>query len=47
MEIFYKDFARSQDCSLFKAICSPDKPFGPCMVSSEGVLVPFFINMED
>ena len=34
--------ARSQDCSLFKAICSPDKPFGPCMVSSEGPCAIFY-----
>ena len=25
------------DCPLFKKICTPDNPFGPCMVSSEGV----------
>lgn len=24
------------DCSLFYKACSPDNPFGPCMVSSEG-----------
>ena len=42
VEIFYKDLQRSQDCSLFKAICSPDKPFGPCMVSSEGPCAIFY-----
>jgi hydrogenase expression/formation protein HypD len=25
-----------QDCPLFKKICSPTNPIGPCMVSSEG-----------
>lgn len=25
-----------QDCPLFKKICNPKKPIGPCMVSSEG-----------
>jgi len=25
-----------QDCPLFKKICSPQNPIGPCMVSSEG-----------
>lgn len=25
-----------QDCKLFKKACTPDKPFGPCMVSPEG-----------
>lgn len=24
------------DCSLFKTACTPEKPVGPCMVSSEG-----------
>lgn len=24
------------DCSLFKTVCNPEKPVGPCMVSSEG-----------
>ncbi len=26
----------SRDCSLFKKKCTPDRPFGPCMVSVEG-----------
>jgi len=25
-----------QDCPMFKASCRPERPFGPCMVSSEG-----------
>lgn len=25
-----------QDCKLFKKACTPNKPFGPCMVSPEG-----------
>ncbi|WP_372881707.1 hydrogenase formation protein HypD [Psychromonas sp.] len=25
-----------QDCKLFKKVCTPGKPFGPCMVSAEG-----------
>ncbi|MEE8374200.1 MAG: hydrogenase formation protein HypD, partial [Dehalococcoidia bacterium] len=24
------------DCRLFRAVCDPEKPVGPCMVSSEG-----------
>ena len=27
---------RPADCSLFKKVCSPDNPAGPCMVSGEG-----------
>jgi len=25
-----------QDCPLFRTVCSPVNPVGPCMVSSEG-----------
>ena len=25
-----------EDCSLFRVVCSPEKPLGPCMVSIEG-----------
>ena len=25
-----------QDCPLFKKLCTPTNPIGPCMVSSEG-----------
>lgn len=28
--------AESEDCPLFGSRCTPRKPFGPCMVSSEG-----------
>lgn len=28
--------ARPTDCSLFAQACTPSKPYGPCMVSSEG-----------
>jgi len=24
------------DCAFFKKVCTPEKPYGPCMVSSEG-----------
>ena len=24
------------DCSLFRLVCNPENPVGPCMVSSEG-----------
>lgn len=27
---------KPMDCPLFKKFCSPEKPFGPCMVSIEG-----------
>ncbi len=29
--------AKPTDCSLFMRDCTPEKPWGPCMVSSEGV----------
>lgn len=28
--------AKPTDCSLFMKVCTPDKPYGPCMVSLEG-----------
>ncbi len=31
-----KGALRPQQCSLFKRGCHPDRPIGPCMVSSEG-----------
>jgi hydrogenase expression/formation protein HypD len=27
---------KPQQCPMFNSVCTPDKPFGPCMVSSEG-----------
>jgi len=26
----------SKECPMFKKVCTPEKPFGPCMVSEEG-----------
>ncbi len=31
-----KGIAKPIDCKLFRIICNPEKPMGPCMVSSEG-----------
>lgn len=31
-----KGLIKPQNCPMFKKTCSPDKPFGPCMVSTEG-----------
>lgn len=31
-----KGKAQPKDCVLFKKTCTPDKPYGPCMVSAEG-----------
>ncbi len=28
--------AKPTDCPLFKNVCTPERPYGPCMVSSEG-----------
>lgn len=30
------------DCKLFGSACSPDKPVGPCMVSSEGTCAAYY-----
>jgi hydrogenase expression/formation protein HypD len=30
------------DCKLFGKVCTPDKPVGPCMVSSEGSCAAYF-----
>lgn len=32
-----KGKARPDECALFKKKCTPENPFGPCMVSQEGV----------
>jgi len=31
-----------KDCSLFGSACTPDKPVGPCMVSSEGACSTYY-----
>jgi hydrogenase expression/formation protein HypD len=33
---------KSSDCRLFKNICTPEKPQGPCMVSSEGSCAAYY-----
>ncbi len=30
------------DCLLFRVVCSPENPIGPCMVSSEGTCAAYF-----
>lgn len=32
-----------QDCQLFAKICTPEKPVGPCMVSSEGSCAAYYL----
>ncbi len=34
--------ARPVDCGLFRKVCSPRHPVGPCMVSSEGTCAAYF-----
>jgi hydrogenase expression/formation protein HypD len=34
--------AKPPDCKLFRETCSPRKPVGPCMVSSEGTCAAYF-----
>lgn len=31
-----KGLVRPDECLLFRKVCSPENPYGPCMVSSEG-----------
>jgi hydrogenase expression/formation protein HypD len=31
------------DCPLFACSCTPDEPFGPCMVSSEGTCASYYL----
>ena len=35
------------DCPLFKKVCNPDSPVGPCMVSSEGSCAAYFKYYEE
>lgn len=35
------------DCSLFRRICSPRNPVGPCMVSAEGACAAYFQYAEE
>ncbi|MCS7138728.1 MAG: hydrogenase formation protein HypD [Crenarchaeota archaeon] len=32
------------ECSLYKKVCRPDNPVGPCMVSSEGTCAAYFYS---
>jgi len=35
------------DCPLFRRICSPRNPVGPCMVSAEGACAAYFRYAEE
>jgi hydrogenase expression/formation protein HypD len=35
-----------RDCKLFKTACTPEKPVGPCMVSSEGNCAAYYLYGE-
>lgn len=35
------------DCSLFKRVCTPQSPVGPCMVSSEGTCSAYYKYADD
>jgi len=37
-----KGLMQPQGCPLFRKICNPDNPIGPCMVSSEGACNAFY-----
>jgi hydrogenase expression/formation protein HypD len=30
------------ECKLFAKVCTPEKPLGPCMVSSEGACAAYY-----
>jgi hydrogenase expression/formation protein HypD len=32
-----------RDCSLFRTVCTPANPVGPCMVSSEGSCAAYYL----
>jgi hypothetical protein len=40
---FEKDYP---DCKLFRRVCTPDEPVGPCMVSSEGSCATYHLYGE-
>jgi len=35
-----------QDCTLFRIVCTPEHPIGPCMVSSEGSCSAYYLYSE-
>jgi hydrogenase expression/formation protein HypD len=35
------------DCQLFRKVCSPENPVGPCMVSSEGACSAYYLYGDD
>ena len=37
-----KGIVKPFDCKLFASACTPEKPIGPCMVSSEGSCAAYF-----
>ncbi len=37
-----KGKAKPPDCPLFKKACTPENPYGPCMVSSEGTCAAYY-----
>ena len=38
-----KGIIRPHDCPLFAGRCTPDRPVGPCMVSSEGTCAAYYL----
>ena len=37
-----KGVKKPTQCKLYKRICTPEKPYGPCMVSSEGTCAAYY-----
>lgn len=39
--------ATPSDCRLFRSVCTPERPVGPCMVSSEGACAAYYQYGEE
>jgi hydrogenase expression/formation protein HypD len=37
-----KGLVKPNDCKLFRKVCNPENPVGPCMVSSEGTCAAYY-----
>ena len=39
--------AKPTDCQLFRSVCTPERPVGPCMVSYEGACSSYYLYGDD
>jgi len=42
-----KGYLKPTECKLFGNICTPENPYGPCMVSAEGTCAAYYMFGED